>query len=150
MAPDVVIGGGGGIDDLLRALLEETDASRVTLRQDVPGDYAFPVTHEALARDVASLRDERSVDLPNQPVVAELLAGRQVVQDDCRSAYDDPAFQRMLNAYGGLASQIVTPIIEGERLKAIVSLHELKGTRAWTPAEVCAAMQAANDVGELL
>ena len=25
-------------------------------------------------------------------------------------AYDDPAFQRMLDAYGGLAAQIVTPV----------------------------------------
>jgi len=42
------------IDDVLRALLEQTGASRVTLRQDMPGDYRFPVTHEALVPGVGS------------------------------------------------------------------------------------------------
>ena len=40
---------GGTIETVLEGLLTATGASRVTLRQDVPGDYAFPVTHEALA-----------------------------------------------------------------------------------------------------
>ena len=71
---------------MLRALLDATGASRVTLRQDVPGDYAFPVTHEALGDWRGSLRGERTVDLPTQPVVLELQQGRQVVQDDCRAA----------------------------------------------------------------
>jgi GAF domain-containing protein len=138
------------IDDVLDVLLTETVASRVTLRQDLPGDYAFPVTHEALADGVPSLRDERSVDLPTQPVVLELQQGRQVVQDDCRAAYDDPPFQRMLDAYGGLAAQIVTPIFEGDRLKAVISVHQLERPRAWSPEDVAAATRAAERVGELL
>src|SRR5262249_30820784 len=48
------------IDAILSDLLAATGASRVTLRQSVPGDYAFPVTHEALASGVGSLRDERT------------------------------------------------------------------------------------------
>jgi GAF domain-containing protein len=138
------------IDDALRSLLDETDASRVTLRQDIPGEYRFPVTHEALAPGVGSLRDERSVDLPNQPVVAELLAGHQVVQPDCRNAYDNPAFQRMLDAYGGLAAQIVTPIFVEDVLTAIVSLHELKGPRRWSDDDVAAATRTARQVTDLL
>ena len=35
------------IDFRLQELLRATGASRVTLRRDVGGDYAFPVTHEA-------------------------------------------------------------------------------------------------------
>ena len=128
MAPDVV----GSVDDILEALLTATGASRVTLRQDLPGDYAFPVTHEALADGVASLRGERTVDLRTQPVVLELQKGRQVVQDDCRTAHDDPAYQRMLEAYGGLAAQIVTPIFDGDRLRAVVSFHQLGQPRTWT------------------
>src|SRR5262245_3919905 len=96
------------IGPILEELLATTGASRVTLRQDVPGGYAFPVTHEALAPGVASLRDERTIDLRTQPVVLELRQGRQVVQDDSRAAFDDPAYQRMLETYGGLGAQIVT------------------------------------------
>lgn len=135
------------VDDLLRA----TGASRCTLRQDVPGDEFFPVTHEALAPGAGSLRGERSVDLRSQPVVRELAEnGRQVVQDDCREAFADPAFQRMLEAYGGLAAQIVTPVHAGGRLAAILSLHELGAPRDWTDDEIELAARAAERVRGLL
>jgi GAF domain-containing protein len=138
------------IDALLQDLLANTHASRVTLRQDVSGDYAFPVTHETLAPGVSSLREERTVDLNAQPVVAVLKKGRQVVQDDCRTALDDPAFHQMLETYGGLAAQIVTPIFRDARLVAIVSLHQLGNPRSWTADEIAAASLAAGRVADLL
>jgi GAF domain-containing protein len=138
------------IDDVLRGLLEQTRASRVTLRQDLPGDYAFPVTHEALAAGVGSLRDERTVDLRDQPGAQEVGAGRQVVQDDCAVAYDDPAFHRMRETYGGLAAQIVTPVTTDGRVRGIVSLHQLGSPRRWTEAEIEACRVAAARVGELV
>lgn len=138
------------IHAVLEELLAATGASRVTLRQDIPGPYAFPVVAEALAPGVGSLRDERSVHLPAQPVVLELQQGRQVVQDDCATAYDDPAFQRMRLAYGGLASQIVTPIRRDGSLAAIVSLHQLGEPRRWSQQEIAAATAAAARIEELL
>jgi GAF domain-containing protein len=138
------------IDSILEGLLRDTGASRVTLRQDGPGDYAFPVTHETLAAGVRSLRDEYTVDLRTQPVVRELAQGHQVVQADSRVAFDDPAYQAMLETYGGLAAQIVTPVFAGERLAAIVSLHQLGTPRAWTADEVAACTSAAARVAELL
>ena len=138
------------IDDVLQALLSSTGASRVTLREDVPGDYAFPVTHEALAPGVGSLRGERTVDLRNQPVALEVAAGRQVVQDDCAQAFDDPAFHRMRETYGGLAAQIVTPVLSDGRVAGIVSLHQLGSPRRWTGDEIEACRAVATRVGELL
>jgi len=138
------------MDSILEDLLLAVGASRVTLRQDLPGEYAFPVTHEALAPGVPSLVDERTVDLHKQPVVRELMRGHQVVQPDCRAAFDDPAFQRMLERYGGLAAQVVTPIILGDRLAAIVSLHQLGTPRSWTDDEVAACTSTADRVAQLL
>jgi GAF domain-containing protein len=135
---------------VLADLLAATGASRVTLRRDVPGEYAFPVVEEALAPGVGSLRDERSVHLPTQPVVLELQRGRQVVQEDCLASFDDPAFLRMLDSYGGLAAQIVTPVFVDGRLEAIVSVHQLGAARPWTAAETAAASAAAERVRELL
>ena len=66
------------------------------------------------------------------------------------AAYDDPAFQQMLDAYGGLAAQIVTPVLDGDRLKAVVSLHQLGQPRTWTPEEIAAATEAAGRVAGLL
>ena len=138
------------IDDVLQALLGSTGASRVTLREDVPGDCAFPVTHEALAPGVGSLREERTVDLRNQPVALEVAAGRQVVQDDCALAYDDPAFHRMRETYGGLSAQIVTPVLAGGRVAGIVSLHQLGSPRRWTEEEIEACRDTASRVAGLL
>jgi GAF domain-containing protein len=138
------------IDDVLQALLGSTGASRVTLREDLPGDYAFPVTHEALAPGVGSLREERMVDLRNQPVAQEVAAGRQVVQDDCALAYDDPAFHRMRETYGGLSAQIVTPVLAGGRVAAIVSLHQLGSPRRWTDEEIESCTATASRVAGLL
>lgn len=140
----------GQIDAILDRLLRELGASRVTLRQDDRGEYAFPVTHEALAPGVGSLAGERTVDLRRQPVVRELLQDRQVVQDDCRAAWDEPAFQAMLQTYGGLAAQIVTPIFAEGRLTAILSLHQLGQPRTWTDDEVAACTASAAGVADLL
>ena len=138
------------IDSMLAGLLQAVDASRVTLRQDLPGDYAFPVTYEALVPGVPSLVDERTVELRDQPVVRELMSGRQVVQTDCRTAFDDAAFQRMLKTYGGLAAQVVTPIFVGDGLAAILSVHQLGAPRSWTDAEVAACTNTADRVAGLL
>jgi GAF domain-containing protein len=137
------------LETVLAELLETTGASRVTLRQDLPGEV-FPVTHEVLAAGVPSIRDVETPNMGRQPVVVEVRRGRQVVQDACRSAFDDPDFQRMLELYGGLAAQIVTPVVRGGELKGIVSLHQLGRERHWSEEEIAAASRAADRVGELL
>jgi GAF domain-containing protein len=138
------------LEDVLRDLLERTRASRVTLRRALSGEQRFPVVEEVLAPGVGSIRGEMSVHLPSQPVVLEVQRGVQVVQDDSACAFDDPAFLRMLEAYGGLAAQIVTPVMREGRLEAILSLHQLGAPREWTHEEVAAASRAAERVGELL
>ena len=131
---------------MLEELLRGTGASRVTLRQ---GD-GFPVTHEALAPGVPSIRDEQTVDLRIQPVALEVAAGRQVVQNDSRAAHDDPAFQQMLEAYGGLAAQIVTPVFQDGGVAAILSLHQVGRPRRWTEGEIDACGEAAGRVADRL
>ena len=139
-----------GLQQVVDELLVATGASRCTLRQDVPGDF-FPVTHEALGPGVPSIREERTTDLRRAPVVRELIeTQRQVVQEDCASAFDDPAFQRMLAAYGGLAAQIVTPVFREGHLAAIVSLHQLDAPRRWTAEERVLAAAAGERVRALL
>src|SRR4051794_19938080 len=129
---------------------EALGVGRCTLRLDIP-DAVFPVVHEALAPGVGSLIGETSVVLKGQPVVEAMLSGvPQVVQDDCATASDDPAFQRMLGIYGGMAAQIVTAVrVDGE-LRGIVSLHELGGPRRWTDAETALAARGAGLVGAVL
>ena len=150
MAPGPIIAPLSTIQEVLRELLDTTRASRVTLRRDLPCEQRFPVVEEVLALGVGSIRGETSVHLPSQPVVLEVQRGVQVVQDDSARAFDDPAFLRMLEAYGGLAAQIVTPVMREGRLEAILSLHQLGAPREWTPEEVAAASRAAERVGAML
>ena len=56
----------------------------------------------------------------------------------------------MLSAYGGLAAQIVTPVLRDGRLEGILSLHQLGAPRRWTQEEIAAAAGAAERIGELL
>jgi GAF domain-containing protein len=56
----------------------------------------------------------------------------------------------MLELYGGMRAQIVTPIVRDRRVVAIVSLHQLGRTRRWTEDEIAAASETARKVGELL
>jgi GAF domain-containing protein len=72
------------------------------------------------------------------------------VQDDCLAAADEPHFRTMLELYGGLRAQIVTPIVRDGHVAAIVSLHQLGRTRRWSEREIEAARAAAERVGDLL
>lgn len=137
------------IDGILGELLRSTGASRVTLRQDAPGDV-FPVTNEVLADGAQPIKGVATPDMARQPVVLEVQQGRQVVQDDCLAASDEPHFREMLELYGGMRAQIVTPIVREGRVVAIVSLHQLGRTRRWTEDEIAAASETARKVGELL
>jgi GAF domain-containing protein len=137
------------IDAILGELLAATGASRVTLRQDLPGDV-FPVTNEALANGTPSIKGVATPDMARQPVVLEVQQGRQVVQDDCLQASDEPHFRAMLELYGGLRAQIVTPVVRAGCVVAIVSLHQLGRTRDWTGAEIEAASETARRVDEAL
>jgi GAF domain-containing protein len=137
------------IEAILEHLLAATGASRATLRRDVPGDV-FPVTDEVLANGARPIKGVATPDMSRQPVVLEIQQGRQVVQDDCLAASAEPHFREMLELYGGLRAQIVTPVLREGRVVAIVSLHQLARTRAWTQDEIEAARETAARVGELL
>ena len=137
------------IDAILGELLSATGASRVTLRQDVPGDV-FPVTNEVVADGTPSIMGVATPNMASQPVVRQVQQGRQVVQENCVAASAEPHFREMLELYGGLRAQIVTPIVRDGRVAAIVSLHQLGRARRWTDDEIATASRAAERVGELL
>ena len=137
------------IDTILEDLRAMTGADRVTLRQDVSGDV-FPVTHEVLGDGAEPIKGVATPDMARQPVVLQVQQGRQVVQDDCRAASDERHFRAMLELYGGLRAQIVTPIVRDGRVVAIVSVHQLDRTRHWTDEEIGAARKAVDRIEALL
>ncbi len=134
---------------ILEALVAETRASRATLRQRGAdgAEAGFPVTHEALAPSAPSIRGVATPSMARQPVVLRVLAGEQVVQDDCDACFpDDGPFHAMLALYGGMRAQIVTPLSRDGQTVAILSLHELAGPRRWSAAEIAACSGAADTI----
>lgn len=138
------------LDALVAALREQVGVDRCTLRLEVEGEY-FPVVHESLSAGTGTLIGDRKVSLQGQPVVEAILGGAvQVVQPDCASASDDPAFQAMLGHYGGMGAQIVTPVRKGTDLLGIISLHHLGSPREWSERELALPRAGADLVRRLV
>ena len=147
-APDLRSAATQAILDRARIAL---DVQRCTFRQPVQEAFAFPVTFESRAEGLRSLLGDFTIVQTGQPVIVKLLSERkQVVQEDCRIASDDPLFQKMLTHYGGMRAQVVTPFIVGDQLKGVLSIHELRHPRKWAEAEKGLAGEAAALIGAIL
>jgi GAF domain-containing protein len=141
----------GAIQGVLDLLREQMRAQRCTLRQDVLDEYAFPVTHESCAAGIRRLYGDFTITQLGSPVIEILLnERRQVVQDDTHAASSDPEFRAMLEHYGGMRAQIVTPLLSGDSLIGVLSVHYLDGTRDWTSEEAALASDAAHVLATLL
>ncbi len=137
----------GILDDLRIAL----GVQRCTLRQNVSEAYAFPVTHESRSEGTWSLLGDFTIIQTGQPVIQKMLTERtQVVQDDTRNASTDPLFHVMLKHYGDMRAQIVTPLFVGDTLTAVLSIHNLKELRTWTPAEMQLGQFATRLIGAVI
>jgi GAF domain-containing protein len=137
------------IQAIVDKLLVDTRASRVTLRQPAL-DGKFRVSHEALASGVSSIRAMVSPNQRSQPVVRQVLLGKQVVQNDSLSASADEDFQTLLELYGGLRAQIVTPVMIEDQVRGILSLHQLGEPREWTAGEAECCRRTATALAKAL
>jgi GAF domain-containing protein len=138
------------LQSIIEELREELAGSRVTLRQETEGDV-FPVTHETLAGAAESIIGVETPNMAGQPVVLKVLAGEQVIQNDCTQEFvDDRPFQDMLELYGGMRAQIVTPVVIDGATRAIVSLHALGETRNWSAADAARCQATADAVRALI
>ena len=102
------------------------------------------------AEGVRSLYGDFTIIQSGQPVIERLLNERaQVIQEDCRVASTAPEFHVMLKHYGDMRAQIVTPFIQGSNLIGVLSIHELRSTRAWKKDEMTLGADATKLLGQL-
>jgi maleate isomerase len=139
-------------DDRLERTLEElqeaTAASRVTLRLDRPGE-TFPIVAEVCAPGVRSLRDATEIDLRAAKTFQYLERERRpLIQNDCRQG-DYPAPAELIRLYG-VRAQMLAPIVDGERLIGIVSVHYAPATRRWSANDVTALEDAVARIQTVL
>jgi maleate isomerase len=140
-------------EEILRALLKETNASRTTLRIDLPkfGLSVNAPAAEALAPGVHSIKDKTSLDQRRAVAVKWLEKHRRVfVENDCLNTTPDVAPEKEVTDIYGIRSEMVAPVVRGEHLPAWVSVHEIRGPRQWTKTEIAAIEAACTKVSQEL
>lgn len=140
----------GVFDHIMRQLLDETGASRTTLRADIEAfgiSVNFPVA-EALRSGVKSLRGDGSVNQRAADTVNWLESHRTIlVQNDFDAEPYPPA--ALVESYGTKA-QMLGPILIGGRLIGWISVHENTGPRQWSAADVAALREATTRVSAII
>jgi maleate isomerase len=139
----------GKAEAILGSLLKATNASRTTLRVDLP-QFGFNVNGpaaEALAPGVHSIKDKTSLDQRNAVAVKWLEKNRRVfVENDCLHTTPDVAPEPEVTGVYGIRSEMVAPIIRNDDLIGWVSVHNIRGPHAWTKSEIAAIEAACAEV----
>lgn len=140
-----------GFADLLAELLAAVEASRTTLRIDVP-ELGFQVDDpaaEARASDVPSLLGQTALDQRSLETVRWMDAHHDyLMQERCQGA--DPAPPEALIRIYGVQAQMLGPIIRDGKLAGWISVHENRSTRQWTESEIDRLKEAVAKVHEFL
>jgi maleate isomerase len=135
----------GKAEAILQSLREETNASRTTLRIDLPqfGLNVNAPAAEALASGVHSIKDKTSLDQRRAVAVRWLETNRRVfVENDCLDTTPDVAPEAEVTEVYGIRSEMVAPVIRNDHLIGWVSVHNIRGPHQWTESEI-AAIEAA-------
>ena len=119
------------LETIAQDLLDATESSRTTIRFDVPDDPYLPVFAEAVVPGVREIRDVRLEEVRQAPTFKHVDETHDVlVQSDmpteslqgCSYLTDDFL----------VTAQMLAPILDGERLIGLISVHFVEGQRQWT------------------
>jgi maleate isomerase len=133
------------LDAILLALLNETGASRTTLRLDSPqhGTNVDDVIAEAKAPGVKSLRGRTSINQRAAATVKWLERERRLlVQNHLENV--DPAPPEALRTVYGTKAQMLAPLLRKSALQGWISVHYNHGPREWSAADRAALERAAR------
>ena len=139
---------GASFQGIMEDLLGSADASRTTLRLDLPGEDTGldAVVAEAHAPGVRSIRDDTSIrNLRDVSTVRFLEEQRRpLVQNDCLA--DDLAPPSELIELYSVKAQMLAPIVRDDRLIGVISVHYVPGPRDWSSDDVATLRDAAERV----
>lgn len=133
----------GNFKRILDQLLAKTNASRTTLRLDVParGFQVNGVVAEALASGIKSIAAETTLQQRKSQTAGYLEQNRQIlVQNDCANAVPNPP-KELMQIYGTKA-QMMAPVVRGADMVGWLSVHYNPSPRKWSREDV-AALEAA-------
>lgn len=139
------------LDDMLAELLAAVDASRTTLRIDLPelGLHVDDPAGEARASDVPSLLGQTALDQRSLETVRWMDAHHDyLIQERCEGAHPAPP-EALIRIYG-VQAQMLGPIVRDGRLAGWISVHENRSARQWTESEVERLKGAVAKMHEIL
>jgi maleate isomerase len=143
----------GKAQAVLDSLLKATNASRTTLRIDLPqlGLNVNAPAAETLAPGVHSIKDKTSLDQRNAVAIKWLEKNRRVfVENDCLNTTPDVAPEQEVTGIYGIRSEMVAPVIRKDYLIGWVSVHNIRGPHQWAKNEIEAIEAACAQVGREL
>jgi maleate isomerase len=136
---------------ILDELLRRTDASRTTLRIDIPeqNSHIDTVLVEAVSPGTSSIRALTSLEMRKLETVKFLEERRSnLIQEDCANS-DVPAPKDLMQVYG-VKAQMLGPLVWNHKLIGFISVHYLPSTRHWSDRDIDALDDAANRIITLL
>jgi maleate isomerase len=139
------------LDALLEGLLAKVDASRTTVRLDIPswGVSVNDVIAEACAPGVRSIRGDTSIDQRALATVKFLDQRRELlVQPDFENTDHAPP-PALISVYG-VKAQMLAPLVARDELVGWVSVHYTPSAREWTADDVAALTAAAAEANGML
>jgi maleate isomerase len=124
---------------ILEELLKLTNASRTTLRIDIP-EYNSSINAalvEALAPGILSIKSLTSLDQRKLPTVIFMEEKRcNLIQEDCSNHEVSPP-KDLLKVYG-VKAQMLGPLIWDHNLVGFISVHYIPSTRHWSHSDIAA------------
>lgn len=137
------------LDTLSQELLDETRATRITIRLADPEDPYFPVKGEATVDGFPSLKGTVNDKLLTAPTFLWVKnnLGELLVQDDVLTS--EPVFPDLVEIYG-IRAQVLAPVIRNGELAGLISVHWADGPRHWTETEFAALRHTSEKLHEEL
>jgi maleate isomerase len=139
------------LNRILADLLRTTDASRTTIRLDLPqfGFHVDDPAGEARTDEAPALSGQTALDQRSLATVRWLEINKfSLIQSDCANA--DPAPPEALMNFYGVKAQMLGPIIRDDKLVGWISVHENRATRQWSETDVDHLTSALHQVDSLL
>jgi maleate isomerase len=127
------------LQHILEDLLQLTDASRTTLRIDIPeqnSNIDAPLI-EVLAPGIRSIKSLAKLEQRKLPTVIFMEENRcNLIQEDCANSDVSPP-KDLIQVYG-VKAQMLGPLVWDDKLVGFISVHYTPSTRHWSQKEITA------------
>jgi maleate isomerase len=132
---------------ILKNLLQLTNASRTTLRMDIPEQNSSMdvALVEALAPGIDSIKSLSSLVQRKLPTVIFMDEKRiNLIQEDCANA--EVSVPKDLIKVYGVKAQMLGPLVWEHELFGFISVHYIPSVRPWSHQEIAALDDAKERV----